>query len=104
MERGYEGSTASAKLHENKIARIGGDGKLSRLYFSPHILKIVKTFFACKPLGCPHCAFCEPPSRFCIMAEIDRVMSGIQHQFVHSDNLAFAEGGDFNLQIGVLLQ
>jgi hypothetical protein len=27
MERGYEGGTASAKLHENKIARIGSGWK-----------------------------------------------------------------------------
>src|SRR3954452_4963797 len=104
MERGHEAGTASAKLHENKIARIGRDGKLSRLYFSPHILKIVKAFSPCDPLAWPHCAFREPSSRFCYMAEIEGVMRGIQPHFVHSNNLAFAEGGDFNLQIGVLLQ
>ena len=57
MERGYEGGTASAKLHENKITRIGRGWKTQPLNFPPYILEIVETFFPCNPLCRAHSAF-----------------------------------------------
>src|ERR1700719_2020207 len=103
MERGYEGSTASAKLHQNKITRMEKDGK-RRLYFPPNILEIEEAFFPRQPLRRAHCTLGEATAGFRIMTEIDRVVRGIEHHFMHSNHFAFAKGSDFNFQIGVLLQ
>ena|SRR5438270_5729222 len=104
MERGYEGSTASTKLHENKIARIGRRWKTQPLQLPPNVLEIEKAFFPFNPLGCPHCTFREAASGLGVMAEIDCVVSGIKHHFVHADHFSFAEGRDLNFQIRILLQ
>src|SRR5260370_30568557 len=90
MERGDEGSTASAKLHENKIARMGKDGKL---HLPPNILKLKEPLLPRKPLRAPHRAFSKAAAGLCVVAEIDSVVLGIEHQFVHPYNFAFPKRG-----------
>src|SRR5260370_38240016 len=101
MEWGDEGSTASAKLHENKIARMGKDGKL---HLPPNILKLKEPLLPHKPLRAPHRAFSKAAAALGGVPEIDSVVLRIQHQFVHPYNGGFAKRGEFDLGCRILLQ
>src|SRR6478672_7405629 len=106
MKWSYECSAASAQLHVDKITRTGGPGKAvpRRLHLSPDVFEVVEPRLALQPLGCAHSAFGEAAARFGIVAEIDSVGRGLHYQFMHSDDLAFAEGSNFDFHTGSTLQ
>ena len=52
------------------------------LQLSPYIFEIVETFFAGEPFGGADCAFGEAAAGFGVVAEIDAVGGGIEHDLV----------------------
>ena len=65
------------------------------LQLPPDILEVEESFFAAQPLGRSDGAFGEPAAGFCVVAQIDPVVGGIQNELVHADDVAFAERCDF---------
>src|SRR5581483_280111 len=119
VERRDEGSTTSAKLHENKITRIeqgweqshfsqGAEEveqpRFNSLYFRPDIFKVEKSLFVHDPFRRAHRAICESAARFGIVTQVDRVRRRLKNYFVHSHDFAFAERSDLNFETRVFLQ
>src|SRR6266566_7535610 len=77
---------------------------MAYLHLPPNILEIKEPLFPHKPLRAPHSPFSEPASGLGVVAEINGVIGRIEHQFVHADDVAFAEGSDLNFGARVLLQ
>ena len=80
--------------------RTGQMSEIDRSQFAPHIFEVKESVFAYQPLGSPHCAFGEASSRFGVVAEIDGVAPGVQHNLVHPNHVALTKRGYFELSAG----
>ena len=67
---------------------------------APDVFKIVEAFLVCQPFDRSNGPFSEAATRFGVVAKVDCVVGRIQDYFVHSDGIAFAERGDFDLRAG----
>ena len=65
------------------------------LHFPPHIFEIVKALLSGYPLGGENRAFGEAAAGFRIVAQVDSIIVRLEHHFMHADDFALAEGGDF---------
>src|ERR1700683_227898 len=89
----------------------GGEGALSpgtwsphscspEVQLAPHVFEVEKPRLADQPLGGAHRAFGESATRFGVVTDVNGVVWRIEDHLVHSDHLAFAEGGDFEFVAG----
>src|SRR5580698_3181333 len=92
---------APCHIHEvasDKDSANGGRRKVGRLELSPDVFEVEKALLAGEPFGGVNGAFGESATGLGVVAEIDPVGRGIEDQFVHADDVAFAKRG--NLQLG----
>src|SRR5438132_14108863 len=67
------------------------------LQLLPYILEIKKSSFPRQPLRRHYRAFGETAPRLGIMAQIDRIVERVQHDFMHTHYFTFAERNNFQL-------
>src|SRR5450432_115661 len=66
----------------------------TRLQIAPDISEIVETLLAHKPLRGADGAFGETTAGLGVVAEVDAVVSGFEHDFMQADYVALSEGSD----------
>ena len=72
------------------------------LELRPDLLESEKALLAGQPLRSPDGPFGESQAGLGVMAEVNGVGRGVEHQFVHSDDFALAKGGNLKLRAGGL--
>src|SRR5580658_1208533 len=92
---GWPGGSKSPLLA--KDARNGAPLLEECLQFPPQVLEIVEALFPHQPLRGAHGPFGEAAAGFGVVAEIDPVGRGFEHDLMQADDLAFAEGCDLEV-------
>src|SRR6266496_6375083 len=74
------------------------------LQLPPDILELIKAFLSGNPLCPPHRPLRKSATRLSIVTNVDCIVLGIEHQFMHANHVTFAKGRDLDLCTCVLLQ